>query len=453
MGGGSAEDGAAVKREPKDRSKEDDEGKKDKAKNSKAARNDDRKDTRKGFARSPKDHYCFQVALINQVVKGPWKRVFGNLGTGFIGVCPDTPGRARSPSDDGDDGGDDGADEGDADGQGEAEAEAEAEGAAGSKAAGRKKKPADAEAGGTGGGWKLPADTTIVIFVNAPAAPLQNRGGKTIDGYKDALDRSGRTLEWSAQRSDRNNRRMETIMKHRRNGGRVVVGVRSPSSKQFSLLGEVSRIDFFQRAHFLVQNGDHIIQERGTRTFHKEITAACLNMGLRSGVGLIASRYPLSGTQAVKWCNACCYAPPKALLHFGELQDDGVEAFETEPAWLKRERKAKMEAKTETKRELQAVTKRERVEGDAQASSSSGPAAGDPPPAKEAPAKRLRCKQPLVKEERSEVRVKAERQEDFVPPSQEAAQQEGRRSSGGVKREPHEDPSVDAFGYSSVVAS
>jgi len=260
-----------------------------------------------------KDHYCWQVALINQVVQPPWSRCFGSLGTGFVGVRPDVPASSAS----------------------------------------RKPKPPAAGAGspesesapGSGDSPSVPLDATIIIFVNAPAAALQTRGGRMIDGYKDALDRSQRTLEWSAQRSDKNNKRIEAIIGHRRSGGRVVVGVRSPAKRQFRLLGEVSDIDELQKARFLVEYGDHVIQERGTRTFHKVITAACLNNGLRSGVGLTAARYPLKC--AARWCMCCCYAPPKALLHFKELEDDGVAAFQTPAGWeLKRERivKPKLEA-------------------------------------------------------------------------------------------------------------
>lgn len=269
---------------------------------------------RTGFARSPEDHYCFQVGLINQVVKSPWVRCFGGLGTGFVGVRPDTPASGSASS---------------------------------RKPSGRARSAAaTAAAEGDEGGAEsavVPPDATIVIFVNAPAAPLQTRGGRTIDGYKDALDRSQRTLEWSAQRCDKNNKRIEAILAHSRSGGRVVVGVRSPAKRHFQLLGEVSHIDLLARAAFVVEPGDHVIQERGTRTFHKVVTAACLNQGLRSGVGLTPARYPVKGT--ARWCAACCYVPPKAMLHFRELHDDGVAAFQTPVGGpFKRERKVKLEA-------------------------------------------------------------------------------------------------------------
>lgn len=379
-----------------------------------------------------KDHYCFQVALINQVVKPPWIRCFGSLGTGFVGVRPDrgavTPAAVAATA---------GVPEATAAAASDATAAREAEagggadagagadctsGAAASTATGTDGAEA-ARAAGQPGECLVPADATIVIFVNAPGAALQTRGGRTIDGYKDALDRSQRTLEWSAQRSDKNNKRIEAIISHCRRGGRVVVGVRSPSNRHFQLLGQVSHIDELQRARFLVEHGDHIIQERGTRTFHKTITVACLNIGLRSGVGLAAARYPLKGE--ARWCSACCYAPPKALLHFGELQDEGVAAFQSpaRASWQRERAKAKLEAKLEA----------------------------DSPVV---PLKRLRCKQPVVKEEKTlsppRVCVKAEIADDEAPP---------RPGPGmtAVKLEPPEEPtermSPEAFGYSMAVAS
>jgi len=276
---------------------------------------------------TPTDHYCWQVAFINQVVSSPWIRCFGSLGTGFVGIRPDAPtseGSRRQA------------------GAVSAAANAVAEGE-GDAAAG-----ADEPV--------VPLDATIVIFVNAPAASLQTRGGRTIDGYKDALDRAQRTLEWSAQRSDKNSKRIEAILAHQRHGGRVVVGVRSPIKRNFRLLGQVSAMDLLQRASFVVNVGDHVIQERGTRTFHKHISAACLNNGLRSGVALTSARYPVKGK--AKWCSACCYEAPKAVLHFAQLAEDGVAAFH-QPAGLKRERLSK--AKLEELESSAAPAKRLRV--------------------------------------------------------------------------------------------
>lgn len=244
-----------------------------------------------------KGHYCWQVALINQVVAQPWHTCFGSLGTGFVGVAQ---GAIR---------------------------------------------------GDDLGPNQVPLDATIIIFVSAPAAQLQQRGGRTMDGYKDALDTHTRTLEWSGQRNDRQNRRTEAIMNHRRNGGRVVVAVRSPTKREFEILGEVSKVDLVQKAKFLVEHGDHVIQERGTRTFHRYVTAACLNIGLRSGVGLTAARYPIKGS--VRWCSACCYAPPKGLLHFRELRPDGVAAFQQNRA--SEDKLSKREKREEAKHEKQEV--------------------------------------------------------------------------------------------------
>jgi len=340
---------------------------------------------RRGFARNPEDHYCWQVDLINKVVSPPWTRCFGSLGTGFVGVRPDT---ASSSS---------------------ASCKPKEE-----PAAGAGDPTADAATGPDSP--LVPSDASIIIFVNAPAAPLQTRGGRTIDGYKDALDRSQRTLEWSAQRSDKNNKRIEAIIAHRRAGGRVVVGVRSPVKRQFRLLGEVTDITTLSKAAFLVDHGDHVIQERGTRNFHKVIGPACLNNGLRSGVGLTTARFPVKGK--AKWCSSCCYAPPKALLHFGELQDDGVAAFQSPARTPGREAGVcKKERLLRAKLEAESLT----------------------------PAKRLRCKtspdEVIVKVEKAEPEAGHSGPPVSIPAKRELPEEEGGLIS--VKLELPEDPPED----------
>merc|ERR1740123_3019301 len=254
----------------------------------------------------------------------------------------------------------------------------------------------------------LPLDATIVIFVAAPTASLQTRGGKATSGYKDDLDKVARTLDWSAQRSDKHNRRIDTIMAHCHGGGRVVVAVKSNHSKRFTLLGTVSHIDSFCGARFLVENGEHIVQERGTRTYHKQITAACLNLGLRSGVGLLEARYPVRNANKCRWCIACCYAPPKATLHFHELRDEGVAAYDSPAQWVLREEREKKQQGLKLERQRLAAIKSERGKGHkikmAKAKLERCKAESNLEKAKleldniAVPVKRLRCKQPLKME-------------------------------------------------------
>jgi len=269
-----------------------------------------------GFARAPEDHYRFQVAFINTIVRPPWHLCFGNLGTGFVGVRQTT----STSVDSGDD----------AQGKGE---------------------------------------VTMIIFINSPASALQSRAGKAIGGYQGQIDATRRTLEWSAQRNDKNNKKVQALIDHIDSGGRLVVGVRGDKAGHFKCLGDAKRMVLTERAQFLVEAGDHVLQELGTNTFHKAITASCLSPFLRQGVGLVAARYPLRSRCRPRWCTSCCYMPPRALLHFDELVAEGVTAFSAPPQG-KRER---------------VIVKSVKAEPSA------------------SPVKRLRFKQPIIKVEGAEV--------------------------------------------------
>jgi len=228
---------------------------------------------RRGFARSPKDHFRFQVSFVNKFVSTPWRQCFGGLGTGIVGVRPqDAEPVAKVPD-------------------------------------------------------SLPGDAVIIIFVNPPAFPLQKRGERFLGGFQETLDDAQRTLEWSSQRSDVYNKKLQAIVNHQSSGGRVVVGVRHPGDKEFRTLGDVTKISSVQEARFLVQDGDVLIKEKGTSNYHRVITPACLNDALERGVGLGPVRWSESSSDRPTWCRACCYAQSKALLHFDKMEDDGVGAF------------------------------------------------------------------------------------------------------------------------------
>merc|ERR1740123_2249640 len=69
-------------------------------------------------------------------------------------------------------------------------------------------------------------EVTMIIFINSQASTMQCRGGKLIGGYHGQIDVIRRTLEWSAQRGDKNNTRVQALIDHIDGGGRLVVGVR-----------------------------------------------------------------------------------------------------------------------------------------------------------------------------------------------------------------------------------
>lgn len=242
-------------------------------------------------------HYRHQVQCINDLVAPPWELCFGALGSGIIGVRPYT-GTPRAPKV-------------------------------------KKEKGAEEDAP-----VSLPADATVILLLNAPTFPSMARNGTTVGGYAEELNVAQSTMRWSSQRRDRHNRMVNAIVAHCQRGGRVVAAARNSMDKLFKLLGEVGHIDDVQKAGFLVRKGDGLLLERGTNLYHKAISISCLNTGLKSGVGLVAVRYPVpaKGELKARWCPNCCFRPPSALLHFKELKPDGVAAYGyVPPAMLKGE--------------------------------------------------------------------------------------------------------------------
>lgn len=265
---------------------------------------------RKGFARGIL-HYRYQVACINSLVPPPWKLCFGAFGSGIIGVRPEV---SRS------------------------------------KAAKIKKEMGEPRKAEEDAPPSLPADSTVILLLNAPSFPQMARNGNTLGGYAEELNVAQATMRWSSQRRDRHNRMVNAITAHCNVGGRVVVVARSNADKRFKLLGDVALIDDVRKSGFLVQKGDGLLSERGNNLYHKTITVSCLNTGLKSGVGLCAVRYPVppKGELKAKFCPNCCFRPPSALLHFKELQQEGVAAYGYMPPVKgeKVEDRAKAEAST-----------------------------------------------------------------------------------------------------------
>mmetsp|Transcript_49149 Transcript_49149/g.117083 ORF Transcript_49149/g.117083 Transcript_49149/m.117083 type:complete len:509 (-) Transcript_49149:175-1701(-) len=263
-----------------------------------------------GFKKG-QDHYRFQIGFIEQMVPPPWKVVFSALGTGFVGVTPD--------------------------GSSSSSAKLEV------KKEEVKQESTDVKEECPEGA--LPANCTIIVFVNAPAMALQARNGKVITNYREGLDLIAKTMKWSSQRSDQRNVRIGRIMEHFRRGGRVVVAVREGPSCDFQLLGQVSSISNYEPAQFLAEDGDHLLLEAGTRTVHKAINASCLHAGLTAGVGLQSVQYGKMNFKP-RYCCSCCYRPASCVFHFSVLEAGGVAAFE-QPMRRIREAKREMGEDTE----------------------------------------------------------------------------------------------------------
>lgn len=230
----------------------------------------------------PTEHFRFQVAFINKVAPPGWKVCFGNLGTGFVGVCQSDKSRASCSS----------------------------------------AAPEDRVDG-------LPADAVLVLFIAPPSCSMQTRNHKSMGGYKGCLDVEKRTLGWSSQRGDTQNRRIRAIIDHANSGGRVVAAIRglTKTKGHFELLGEVNSIDGFQEADLLVESGDTVIaiKDGKSRFLHRAITPACMNQALKDGVPLRVVKF--NGPSDGRLCTGCCWRPASCIIHFNHLDELGVAAY------------------------------------------------------------------------------------------------------------------------------
>eukprot|EP00931_Biecheleriopsis_adriatica_P033621 TRINITY_DN19506_c0_g1_i1.p1 TRINITY_DN19506_c0_g1~~TRINITY_DN19506_c0_g1_i1.p1 ORF type:complete len:496 (-),score=123.33 TRINITY_DN19506_c0_g1_i1:25-1485(-) len=299
----------------------------------------------KGFSLPPTEHFRHQVGFINQVVASAWEVCFGMLGTGLVGVrmkrepvAEDAAGDEAGPA-----------------------AEGGSEGGSSSGAAGTSPSSSNKRL--------LQQGDVVILFRNAPACAAQSRNGKTSAAYEGGgLDVEKRTMSWSSQRRDKNSKLIKAIQSHVDSGGRLLVAVRPPVSTgdvDYRMLGQVCRLDNLQEAKFLVDEGDMVVQERGSSMMHKAITFHCLSASLKSGIGLTAVTYS-SKLSNPRWCLSCCYRPPSAVLHFECLEPAGVMAYQLP-------RGAKLELQSQEEAEETAPSPR--------------------------PTKRFRVKKPLEEEE------------------------------------------------------
>eukprot|EP00927_Polykrikos_kofoidii_P028037 TRINITY_DN2453_c0_g1_i3.p1 TRINITY_DN2453_c0_g1~~TRINITY_DN2453_c0_g1_i3.p1 ORF type:complete len:643 (-),score=123.04 TRINITY_DN2453_c0_g1_i3:355-2283(-) len=98
----------------------------------------------------------------------------------------------------------------------------------------------------------------------------------------------------------------------------------------YHLLGNVQSVVNPTDSQFLVNPGDSVIMEQGTRVFHKAISIACLSDVLRTGVGLTSVRYPFSGPNkevCPRFCPMCCYQASSCTLHLDDIQTEGGKCF------------------------------------------------------------------------------------------------------------------------------
>eukprot|EP00930_Biecheleria_cincta_P045172 TRINITY_DN31142_c0_g1_i1.p1 TRINITY_DN31142_c0_g1~~TRINITY_DN31142_c0_g1_i1.p1 ORF type:complete len:573 (-),score=118.26 TRINITY_DN31142_c0_g1_i1:360-2078(-) len=296
-----------------------------------------------GLARTPKEHFRHQVGFIEQVITGPWDVCFGGLGTGIVGVVPrglaaddfDAPAAepptqaavvsasaSSQPLPDSEAAGEEEA---------EAEEEERAAGEEDGHVGGASSSSSSAPAASLVGRRAFTKDVVIILFKNAPNCKIQSRNLRSLGCYSGGLDAEAKTLSWESQRADKNSKKLNTIVSHVGRAGRVLVAVRPPSSKpgsddcDYRMLGQVTRMDGLHDAECLVEEGDSVIQERGSKTVHKAISPACLSASLRTGVGLCGVTYTKS---RFKLCASCSFSPARAVLHFDHLEPVGINAYQ-----------------------------------------------------------------------------------------------------------------------------
>jgi hypothetical protein len=108
----------------------------------------------------------------------------------------------------------------------------------------------------------------------------------------------------------------------------VIIVVRSRLGERFHVLGRTRDVHHVSMPRFLLKTGDHIVGERKSMRVHKEISVACLNAGLRAGVGLFAARYPLPEDYTGQFCAACCWEPAAASFNFESLGKNAADILE-----------------------------------------------------------------------------------------------------------------------------
>jgi len=209
-------------------------------------------------------HFKHQVAVIRKLIPKPrkWTRFMGSLGTGILGVRPLRNEKGRR--------------------------------------------------GQTKG--------FVILFLNASDCHLQDWGGKTLNGYTSCMNLQNGTLRWESQRSDVHGRVIDQINQHVMAGTQIVVAVRSKLCQEYGILGYARNFQLEAKAQFMLQPGDSVVAERGSYRVHRQISAQCLDGGLKSGIGLIPYKYPLPKSfRRPNYCPICCFKRSTALMTFDDF--------------------------------------------------------------------------------------------------------------------------------------
>mmetsp|Transcript_37505 Transcript_37505/g.81469 ORF Transcript_37505/g.81469 Transcript_37505/m.81469 type:complete len:433 (+) Transcript_37505:81-1379(+) len=265
-----------------------------------------------GFAEGT-GHYVHQIRLISSVIQGPWTVCFGGLGTGIVGVRPPLMGEATYNLPD----------------KINPLRKLKRELVQDAKVKQELKEEENDDEELPDGAKRLTDNTTIFLLVNSKLFIPQQRNGKALGDYADALDLEKGLFHWSSQHSDRRNMKLNTIIGHVARGNRLVIATRGGDIQDklsFRVLGEVGETSDVKPYKFLVEDQEMVVQERGTDLHHKAIKAACLDAGLRSGIGLIGVKYRKSSFNG-RFCSVCSYQPGSAVLHLKELNKAAADAF------------------------------------------------------------------------------------------------------------------------------
>lgn len=165
----------------------------------------------------------------------------------------------------------------------------------------------------------------MILFLNASDCHLQHWGGKTLNGYTSCMNMQNGTLRWESQRQDVHGKLIEQISQHVMTGTQIVVAVRSGLHQPYGILGYTQNFKLEATSQFLLKPGDHVVAERGSYPIriHRQVSAQCLDGGLKSGIGLVAYKYPLPrSVRRPSYCSMCCMKRATAVMTFDDFDKE-----------------------------------------------------------------------------------------------------------------------------------
>eukprot|EP00927_Polykrikos_kofoidii_P021287 TRINITY_DN20191_c0_g2_i1.p1 TRINITY_DN20191_c0_g2~~TRINITY_DN20191_c0_g2_i1.p1 ORF type:complete len:379 (+),score=44.55 TRINITY_DN20191_c0_g2_i1:312-1448(+) len=251
----------------------------------------------------PVRHFKHQVAFIRQLIPIPreWDVILGALGSGIVGVrerCRRPVSGPRCSK--------------------RRKSFGSRSGSVRSSSLAKKKATTNLRSSTTAEPLSTDSRTFIILFMNGKGSSLQQWHGRSLSNFASSFNKRNRTLTWESQRRDKKGRIIASMLDKVQAGAEIVVAVRATVGESYTILGRTQKCRLKAQARFLIDNGEHVVVERGSSRVHKAILARCLDDGLKAGIGLMPLKYPLPKNYQADYCGACCWAPATALLTFDE---------------------------------------------------------------------------------------------------------------------------------------